>query len=93
MGDTFRVTREKVTRLIEELRTWELGEARSTIHDLARKYGLDPFIVQRIAISENIHLQRGYSYHGFIFEDQSEAMAIPDYIDEDADTEPLDVKK
>ena len=93
MGNDFRVTREKITRLVEELRSWDVGEERATVEDLAKKFGLDTFVVDRVAQSENIRLPHGHTSHGLIFESQEEAEnidAVPDPVDEDAVTEPIE---
>jgi hypothetical protein len=70
-----------------------VGEVRYTIFDLAKMFDLDTFVVQRIAQSEKIYIPHGYSAWGYIFESKHEAdlAAVPEVIDSDARTEPIDV--
>lgn len=94
MGYELRVTQEKITRLIEEIRAWDLFfEPPATVEDLAEKYGLDPFVVDRVTRSEGFVLNRGHTAGGLIFETAKEAenaQSAPEYIDEDAVTEPIE---
>jgi len=54
-----RVTKEKIEQLIHELRSWEPGEAPMTLVELAAKFELDFFVVDRVATSEGHHLLAG----------------------------------
>lgn len=56
----FRVTQEKINALLTELRTWDTDEDRYTLHELAKMFDLDVFIVGRIANSEDMHIKAGY---------------------------------
>jgi hypothetical protein len=49
----------KIHALLEELRSWEVGELRYNVHELAARFGLEPFVIQQIAKSEGIHLKIG----------------------------------
>lgn len=53
------ITKEKIERLILELRSWEPGEARRTLAELAEMFELDLFVVDRVATSEGHHLLAG----------------------------------
>lgn len=44
--------RNRIEQLLIELRSWEPGEARRTVVELADRFGLEPFVVDRIARSE-----------------------------------------
>jgi hypothetical protein len=55
----FDVTKEKIERLLEELRSWEPGDAPRTLSELARMFELDLFVVDRVATSEGHHLLAG----------------------------------
>ena len=57
----FRVTQEKIHALLEELRTWDAGEERCNLRELADKFGLDRFVVDRVARSEGFRLRMGTS--------------------------------
>lgn len=46
----------RIEQLMLELRTWEPGEARRTVLELAEMFELEPFVVDRIARSEGHHL-------------------------------------
>ena len=48
--------RARIDALLRELRSWEPGEDRHTLHQLATMFDLDLFIVSRIANSEGIEL-------------------------------------
>ncbi len=52
-------TKEKIDQLILELRSWEPGEARRTLAELAELLDLEVFIVERVATSEGHHLLAG----------------------------------
>lgn len=98
MGQAFRTTREGITRLLEEIRSWEIGEVPATVEDLAMRFKLDPFIVDRISRSEGVVLPRGRydRASGLIFESSEElgeSLGVPEYVDEDADTKPIQVKR
>jgi len=54
----FYVTQEKIRALLEELRTWEQDEQRYNLDQLARKFGLDLFVIDRVARSEGLRLPR-----------------------------------
>lgn len=49
----------KIHALLEELRSWDAGELRHSVHELAARFGLEPFIIQQIAKSEGIKLKIG----------------------------------
>lgn len=53
----FDVTQRKVNALLEELRTWETGEPQNTLEELASKYGLDKFVIDRIVRSEGLRVK------------------------------------
>jgi hypothetical protein len=48
-----------VDSLLYELRSWEPGEARCSIEELAKRFHLDPFVVRRIAETEGHDLEPG----------------------------------
>ena len=54
-----QVTQEKIRALLGELRTWDVDEERYSLEELTVKFGLDVFVVDRIACSEGFHLKRG----------------------------------
>lgn len=54
----FHVTQDKIRALIEELRSWDDDEQRHSLDELARKFGLDRFVVDRVARSEGHHLRQ-----------------------------------
>ena len=54
-----RVTRAKVDSLLYELRSWEPGEQRHSIEELAKRFRLDPFVVRRIAETEGLDIELG----------------------------------
>ena len=56
----FTVTQEKINALVAELRSWESLEEGRTLHQLARMFGLELFIVDRVARSEGLHIKAGY---------------------------------
>lgn len=53
----FQVTQEKIHALLEELRSWSVGEVRHNPKDLAKTFGLDVFVVEKILRSEGIQVQ------------------------------------
>lgn len=55
------VTQQKIRRLLEELRSWETGEKKHTVHELARMFDLDVFVIGQLARSEGLVLRIGYS--------------------------------
>lgn len=55
----FNITKDKIGKLLEELRSWEPGEANRTLTELAEMFELDLFVVDRVAVSEGHHLQAG----------------------------------
>ena len=57
----FRVTQEKIRTLLDELRTWDADEERYSLRELAEAFGLDRFVVDRVARSEGFHLRMGPS--------------------------------
>ena len=57
----FHVTQEKIRALLEELRTWDADEERYSLRELADKFGLDRFVIDRVARSEGFHLRMGSS--------------------------------
>jgi len=56
----FVVTQENINALVAELRSWDALEERHTLHQLARMFGLDLFIVDRVARSEGHVIKAGY---------------------------------
>ena len=53
------VTQTKITALLEELRTWEPGEHRQTLHQLSSRFELDLFVIDRLARSEGLKIPAG----------------------------------
>jgi len=53
----YHVSQEKVRKLVSELRSWEDGDPQPTLNELATKYDLDIFVVDRIARSEGFRLR------------------------------------
>jgi hypothetical protein len=53
---SFGVTQQKVRLLLEELRSWALGEVRLTLHELGEKFGLEEFVIEQVARSEGLDL-------------------------------------
>jgi hypothetical protein len=96
----FDVTQEKIEALILELRTWDMDEERYTVYELAKKFSLDVFIVQRIADSEDMDIPAGIKDDAVASHDADPnastmdldpeeieaAMGIPDPNYEDRDT-------
>lgn len=56
----FHITQEKINALLEELRSWEPGEEKHTLTELAKQFGLDVFVVDRVVRSEGMRLKPGY---------------------------------
>lgn len=56
----FSVTQTKINELLKELRSWEPLEQRATLNELALQFGLDIFVVDRIARSEGLQIKSGY---------------------------------
>jgi hypothetical protein len=75
----FDVSKEKIDELILELRSWEPGEAPRTLAELAAMFGLDLFVVDRVAVSEGHHLLAGG------------VPGEPRHVDPDASTAPLEL--
>ena len=46
----------KINDLLHELRSWTRGEERSTVQELAEKFGLTAFVVARIAAAEDVEV-------------------------------------
>lgn len=67
----------KIDGLLRELRSWDLLETPLNVRELADKFGLEPFIIQRIAGSEGIKLR---------YDEVNAEEADPD-----ADTKPIDL--
>lgn len=76
------VTREKIRALLEELRSWTPGDLRHTLHELARTFDLDVFIVDRIAKSEGFILAPGIALEDDVdpnaITQEIEAESVPD---------------
>ena len=53
------VTHDKISALLAELRTWEPGELKSTLVQLGERFGLEVFVVDRVAKSEGLRLKVG----------------------------------
>lgn len=51
--------RKSINALLKELRSWDVDEERYTLRELAAKFGLDLFVVQRIAASEDMDIEVG----------------------------------
>lgn len=64
----------RIDALLRDLRSTAEGETPS-VHELARRHQLDPMIVRRLAQSEQVAL--------------SEDDAVPEPVDEEADTGPI----
>ena len=58
----FQVTQEKIHALLTELRSWDSVNDRYTLHELARMFDLDPFVVDRIARSEGFLIRPGDAF-------------------------------
>lgn len=69
-------TKAKIDSLLYELRTWDDAEdPPCSLQDLARRFQLDPLVVQRIAQSEGWDLDEA---------------GVPEAVS-DTDTEPIDL--
>ena len=89
----FKVTHQKVTPLITELRDWHDGEDRHTGNELMAKFDLSRDAVERIAESEDIDLSwidPNASTLDLDPDEVSAALGVPDpnpvWVDEDKDT-------
>ncbi|TFH61422.1 MAG: hypothetical protein E4G90_09750 [Gemmatimonadales bacterium] len=89
----FKVTHQKITKLIAELRTWEEDEDRYSGNELAVAFDLEHDVVQTIADSEDIELRwvdPNASTLDLNPEDVKRALNNPDpnpeWVDEDKDT-------
>ena len=89
----FKVTHQKVTRLITELRDWADREDRHTGNELMAKFDLDREAVERIAESEGIDLTWIDPNASTLDLDPDEVQAAldspdpnPVWVDEDQDT-------
>lgn len=81
------VTREKIRQLLEELRLWGPGEARFTVQELARRFGLEPFVVSRILISEGLKVRIEDTLDEGSSEVDPNAITVEiDPVDDDVDT-------
>ena len=60
------VTHDKISALLAELRTWEPGELKSTLVQLGERFGLEVFVVDRVAKSEGLRLKVGDELGGHI---------------------------
>jgi hypothetical protein len=81
----FHLSQDKINALVAELRTWEPDEYRSTLHELADQFGLDIFVVDRIARAEGIKVRSSV----FTLEEPTP----PEDSDPNADTLDLDPKE
>jgi hypothetical protein len=54
-----QVTQTKINELLEELRSWEPGEIPSTLHELAERFDLDVFVIDRLARAEGVKVPAG----------------------------------
>lgn len=69
--------KERIDALLHELRTWDVADSPLSVADLARRHHLDPMIVRRLAESEDVNV---VTENG-----------VPDEIDEEAETGPIDL--
>lgn len=69
--------KERIDALLHELRTWDCADDPLGVADLARRHRLDPMIVRRLAESEKVDLVDGDG--------------VPDEVDDQADTGPVDL--
>lgn len=53
------VTQAKINALLKELRSWEPGDVHSTLHELAERFQLDVFVVDRLARAEGFAVPAG----------------------------------
>jgi len=49
--------KERISALLEELRSWGHDEAQHTVQELAERFGLTSFVVHRIANAEGINIK------------------------------------
>jgi len=89
----FKVTHQKVTELIAELREWERGEDRHTGNELMTMFDLERDVVERVAESEDIDLHWVDPNASTLDLDPDEVKAAlvnpdpnPRWVDEDRDT-------
>jgi len=76
MADDFKA---RIDALLAELRSWGPLERKATVEELADRYGLDVFVVQRLASSEGIQLK----YADIVLDPMVE-------VDPAADTKPIE---
>jgi len=81
----FHVTQEKIRALLEELRTWDADEERYSLRELADRFGLDRFVIDRVARSEGFHLPMGSSIEDLPPESDPNASTL--------DLDPDDIEK
>lgn len=85
-----KVSREQVTGLLKEIRSWANEDEFASIYELAQRHNLAPFVIERIAASEGIHLLRGNGEEGIPYFLGSDATTRPlnkvSEVDEDAET-------
>lgn len=53
------VTQAKINALLKEFRSWDFGEHAHTLHELAEKFDLDVFVVDRLAQSDGLRIPAG----------------------------------
>jgi len=89
----FKITHQKVTKLIAELREWEDGEGRYTGNELMVLFDLERDVVQKVAESEDIDLSWIDPNASTLDLDPDEVQAAlenpdpnPVWVDEDVDT-------
>lgn len=80
------VTQHKINQLLAELRTWEPGEQRHTLHELAKMFDLDVFVVDRIAKSEGLSIRSGWK----IVDEGDEIVVDPNSTTLDLDPEKVE---
>lgn len=51
-----RATRAKIESLLYEVRSWAPGSPQADVEELARRYRLDPLVVQRLLESEGVEV-------------------------------------
>lgn len=74
--------KEKIDKLLQELRSWDVGEQRYTCQELAEMFDLTKFIVKRLADAEGIDVPEGPEPA------DPNAVTKPIDIDEETDTNP-----
>lgn len=87
MGEGQQITRDKITRLVAEIRSWGLTDTLLSVQELAAKFDLDPLTVDRIARSEGYLLPLSGGGKMKVSD------GAPDRVDEDAITQPIAVDK